>query len=181
MEQGQNPLCNKWIQHLIFPICFKIAHPKTYFCPHWHGRSAQGTRPSICLCVHKPTVVQREYQNLPVSAPQPLHAYMNIPLLFYVRTEFQHKLRFYLFTWHILQIVSLGFKPCMHLKIAIAISRITSQIRAQRFNSQGTYTYARSRRKKTQREAGENLTSTHTNSHLKTCDWWWDFCNDSWI
>ena len=36
--------------------------PKTYFCPHTHGRSAQGAPPSICLWVNKPTVEQREYK-----------------------------------------------------------------------------------------------------------------------
>ena len=64
MGQGQNLLCNKWARHPIFPVRFdfETAHPKTYFCPHTHGRSAQGAPPSICLCMNKPTVEQWEYK-----------------------------------------------------------------------------------------------------------------------
>ena len=66
----------------IFPCPLPNLTPKTNFCPHKHGRSTQGAPPSIRLCVNEAMVVQREYQNPPVSALQPLCTCVNIPLLF---------------------------------------------------------------------------------------------------
>ena len=79
-EWEKNPRCKKWVQHPIFRVHFKTVHPNptsAITTDHRHGRSAQGTLPSNCLCVNMSAV---EYQNLPISAPQPLRTCVNIPL-----------------------------------------------------------------------------------------------------
>ena len=105
-------------RHQIFPLCFETAHSQTYFCPHRHDRSTQSALPSICLCVKKPAVVQREYQNPPVSATQPFCACVNASLLC---MNFGIWLHFNIYAGHFCQIVSLGFKPWMHLKRIVGV------------------------------------------------------------
>ena len=90
MGQGQNLLCNKWVRHPIFPVRFETAHPKTYFCPHTHGRSAQGAPPSISLCVNKPTVEQREYKKSACVCPATTSHICERTFTFYVHAEFQY-------------------------------------------------------------------------------------------
>ena len=51
--------------------------PESYSNPHRHGKSALGPLPSKPICVNMPVVVQREYQNTPISTPWPLCACMN--------------------------------------------------------------------------------------------------------
>ena len=46
-----------------FPCPLRNRAPQTYFCSYRHGRSAQGTLSSICVCVNMPAAAEQEYQN----------------------------------------------------------------------------------------------------------------------
>ena len=123
MGQGQNLLCNKWVQHPIFPVHFETAHPKTYFCPHTHGRSAQGAPPSICLCVNKPTVEQREYKKFACVCPATTLRICERTFTFYVHTEFQYITSFRHICWTLSSNCFTGFQIWhTSLKIVSVIS-----------------------------------------------------------
>ena len=66
VEQEQNPLHNKWVPHPIFRVRFETARSKASLSSR-NGRCAKA---------------QREWQNVPVSAPQLLRAYVNVALCF---------------------------------------------------------------------------------------------------
>ena len=110
MGQGQNLLCNKWVRHPIFPVRFETAHRKTYFCPHTHGRSAQGAPPSICLCVNKPTVEQQEYKKSARFCPATTSRICECTFTFYVHTEFQYITSFWHICWTLSSNCSTGFQ-----------------------------------------------------------------------
>ena len=69
-EQEQNPLHNKWLQHLIFHVRFETAR----FKPSLSTRNGRSTRP-LRACMNIPMVTEQEYWNSPISAPHP-HAHM---------------------------------------------------------------------------------------------------------
>ena len=129
MGQGQNLLCNKWVRHPIFPVRFETAHPKTYFCPHTHGRSPQGAPPSICLCVNKPTVEQREYKKSARVCPATTSRICECTFTFYVHTEFQYITSFRHICWTFSSNISLDFKPGMHLKKLLALYLTNSHLK----------------------------------------------------
>ena len=132
MGQVQNLLCNKWVRHPNLPVRFETAHPKTYFCPHTHGRSAQGAPPSICLCANKPTVKQREYKKSACVCPATTSRICERTFTFYVHTEFQYITsvrHIYIYAGHFRQIVSLDFKPGMHLKKSLELYLTNSHLK----------------------------------------------------
>ena len=72
-EREQNPLRNKWVQHPIFRVHFETVLQTIFVLKKWQIRP----RP-LRVCVNTPALAERECQNPPVSALQPLRAYVNI-------------------------------------------------------------------------------------------------------
>ena len=68
-------------------------------------------------------------KNLPVSAPQPLRAYVNVPLLFMCIPNFSISFHFDIYAGHFRQIVSLDFKPGTHLKKLLGLYLTNSHLK----------------------------------------------------